>query len=146
MHGILVGVDGSGHSTRALQWAVREAAIREVPLTVLAVNQAVAGYSGIAVPYPGDEKTETQALRSAHEQLDKVLAEMAGTAKLPQVNVMAVTGLPAEELLAAAEDADMIVVGSRGSGGFRRLLLGSVSTQITHHAPCPVVVIPAERA
>jgi nucleotide-binding universal stress UspA family protein len=64
----------------------------------------------------------------------------------PQVNVSASTGLPAEELLAAAEGADMIVVGSRGAGGFRRLLLGSVAAQITHHAHCPVVVIPAARA
>ena len=56
----------------------------------------------------------------------------------------AVTGVPAEELLSAAADADMIVVGSRGAGGFKRLLLGSVATQVTHHAGCPVVVIPDE--
>ena len=52
------------------------------------------------------------------------------------------SGLPAEELLSAARDADMIVVGSRGAGGFARLLMGSVSTQITHHALCPAVIIP----
>ena len=58
----------------------------------------------------------------------------------------AVTGLPAEALLEAAADADMLVVGSRGAGGFKRLLMGSVSTQVTHHAHCPVVVIHAENA
>jgi nucleotide-binding universal stress UspA family protein len=60
------------------------------------------------------------------------------------VTVRAATGLPAEALLEAAADADMLVVGSRGAGGFKRLLMGSVSTQVTHHAPCPVVVIPDE--
>lgn len=51
---------------------------------------------------------------------------------------------PAHELLSAAKDADMIVVGSRGTGGFTRLLMGSVSTQVSHHAHGPVVIIPPE--
>ena len=55
-----------------------------------------------------------------------------------------VSGTPAHELLSAAKDADLIVVGSRGAGGFTRLLMGSVSTQVSHHAHCPVVVIPPE--
>jgi len=53
-------------------------------------------------------------------------------------------GGPACRLLAAARDADMIVVGSRGAGGFARLLMGSVNTQVSHHARCPVVIVPAE--
>jgi len=59
--------------------------------------------------------------------------------------VLAAIGIPAEELLNAAASADMIVVGSRGAGGFKRLLMGSVAAQVTHHAHCPVVVIPAEQ-
>ena len=51
----------------------------------------------------------------------------------------------ATALLLAAEDADLVVVGARGLGGFRRLMLGSVSAQVTHHAPCPVVVVPEPR-
>jgi nucleotide-binding universal stress UspA family protein len=58
------------------------------------------------------------------------------------VTVKSLSGSPAEELIKAGADADLMVVGSRGSGGFGRLLLGSVSSQVTHHAPCPVVVVP----
>ena len=58
--------------------------------------------------------------------------------------VARLVGLPADEILTAAQDADMIVVGSRGAGGFKKLLMGSVSSQVTHHARCPVVVIPAD--
>jgi nucleotide-binding universal stress UspA family protein len=64
----------------------------------------------------------------------------------PSVTVRAVAGLPSEALLDAAGDADMIVVGSRGAGGFKKLLMGSVASQITHHAHIPVVVIPAEES
>ena len=60
----------------------------------------------------------------------------------PAVTVRAISGVPAEELIKAGEGADLLVVGSRGSGGFGQLRLGSVSSQVTHHAPCPVVVVP----
>ena len=60
--------------------------------------------------------------------------------------MLAVLGAPGEQILKAAEDADLIVVGSRGAGGFKKLLMGSVSIHVTHHADCPVVVIPAEES
>lgn len=53
--------------------------------------------------------------------------------------------LPAEVLIEASEDADLLVLGSRGTGGFPRLLMGLVSSQLTHHAHCPVVIVPADR-
>ena len=142
MPGILVGVDGSAHSQHALEWAVNEAATRHAPLTVLAVNQAVAGYWTSPVAYPGDLGLTKRALAMAQEETNSALENVDEGARPPSVTVRAVTGLPAEELIAAAAGADMIVVGSRGAGGFKRLLLGSVSTQVTHHARCPVVVIP----
>ena len=80
----------------------------------------------------------------AQEETDRTLEKIEPESRPSSVTVRAVTGLPAEALLEAAADADMLVVGSRGAGGFKRLLMGSVSTQVTHHAHCPVVVIPAE--
>lgn len=145
MPGIIVGVDGSGHSRRALEWAVSEAATRHAPLTVLTVHRTVAGYLGEPVQYAGDQELTEQARKEAQKETDDVLDEFAGPAK-PSVTVRAVTGLPADALLAAAEDADLLVVGARGAGGFRRLLLGSVSTHVTHHAHCPVVVVPEGKA
>jgi nucleotide-binding universal stress UspA family protein len=142
MSGIIVGIDGSGHSRRALEWAVREAAVRQVPLTVITVHQvASSAWTGRGIMYAQDDELATQARKSAQEETDHVL-EQTGDKHPPQVTVKAVSGLPAEQLLAAAEDADMLVIGSRGSGGFSRLLLGSVSSQVTHHATCPVAIIP----
>lgn len=142
MSGIVVGIDGSGHSERALEWAAREAGLRHVPLTVIAVHQPVISYWGSAVSYPEDHAITIRVRAEARELTDKVIDRL-GENPPPQVNVTAVSGSPAEELLAAAGNADMLVVGSRGAGGFARLLMGSVSAQVTHHAHCPVVVIPA---
>lgn len=142
MSGIIVGVDGSSHSQRALEWAAREAAARHMSLTVLTVHQAVRGFAG-PVAYPGDLSTTEHARELAQAETDKAL-EAIGAQQPTEVTVRAVNGLPAQELLSAAEGAEMLVVGSRGAGGFTRLLMGSVSSQVAHHATCPVVVIPAE--
>ena len=144
MPGIIVGIDGSAHSLKALEWAITEAAIRHAPLTVLTVHQAVAGYFATPVQYPGDQDLTDQAREVAQKETDDILGKVGEGSRLPSVTVRAVNGLPAEELLRASAGADMLVVGSRGAGGFARLLLGSVSTQVTHHAHCPVVVIPAD--
>ena len=141
MAGIIVGIDGSDHSHRALEWAVKEAAIRHAPLTVLVVQPAIAGYAGNAVAYPGDASLADQARKTAQEETDQVLAQLGGSAP-ESVTVQSAIGIPAAVLIAASQDADLVVVGSRGSGGFSQLVLGSVSTQVTHHAHCPVVVIP----
>jgi nucleotide-binding universal stress UspA family protein len=143
MPGIITGIDGSGHSQRALEWAMREAAARHAPLTVVNVYQAVAGVWGSAVAYPEDPAHTEHARKVAQAKVDEALAQPGGP-RPASVRVRVVSGTPAEELLSAAEDADMIVVGSRGTGGFARLLLGSVTSHLAHHAHCPVVIIPAE--
>ena len=145
MSGIIVGIDGSIHSRRALEWAISEAAVRDMPLTVLTVQQAVMSYWGPVI-YPGDGDLTEHARKVAQEETDSALAKLSAEARPPEVTVLAVPGAPAEELLKRAEDADMIVVGSRGAGGFKKLLLGSVSSTVTHHAHCPVVVIPADHS
>ena len=144
MTGIIVGIDGSDHSRRALEWALREAAVRHAPLTVFTVQATLIGYWGSPVLYPGDEDLVEHGRKMAQEETDSVLEQIGVELRPASVTVRAVIGLPAEALLEAAADADMLVVGSRGAGGFKRLLMGSVSTQVTHHAPCPVVVIPDE--
>lgn len=141
MPGILVGVDGSNHSERALEWAVKEAATRHAPLTVLAVHQVPAGWMGHGVAYPEDSELVKQTKTAAQELTDKVLAGVAG-ARPEAVTVEAVNGIPAQVLIRASADADLVVIGARGGGGFARLTLGSVSSQVVNHAHCPVVVVP----
>jgi len=131
MPGIIVGIDGSGQSRRALDWAIREAAIRHAPLTVLTVQQVVNSFWAGPLILPEDTELAEHARNVPQD------------ARPPEVTVLAVPGIPAEAILGVAKEADMIVVGSRGVGGFKKLLMGSVATQVTHHAHCPVVVIPA---
>ncbi len=143
MPGIVVGVDGSEHSQRSLEWAMKEAALRHASLTVLAVHPvAISTWTQNPISYPQDEADEERARAAAQEGADKAAASLAERA--PAVTVRSVCGSPAAELIKAGADADLLVVGARGNGGFARLLMGSVSAQVTHHAPCPVVVVPAE--
>ena len=143
MPGITVGVDGSEHSRRALEWAVREAGLRGAALTVLAVHQVAANHwTGNPELYPVDQPA-TEAIRRAAEEAVQKAVSQAGEPGPASVTVRAVSGLPAQELVGASSDADLVVVGSRGGGGFSKLVLGSVSNQVVSHAACPVVVIPA---
>ena len=145
MSGILVGVDGSDHSRRALSWAMREAAHHHVPLTVMTVRPApVRPATQIYwnIPDLPDKSFDPETARTALQQMVDEVAKDLGEAP-PEVIVSVTTGDPAEELVRASLDADMLVVGSRGSGVFAKLLIGSVSSKVTHHAASPVVVIPA---
>jgi nucleotide-binding universal stress UspA family protein len=145
MSGIVVGVDGSGHSRRALGWALHEAEQRNIPLTVLAVHpDQVRPASGIywGLPEYPQSSSDLETWRAVvREFVDKVASEVGATP--PEVNVTIVTGDPVAELIAASRDADLLVVGSRGSGPIREFLMGSVSSKVALHAACPVVVIPA---
>jgi nucleotide-binding universal stress UspA family protein len=144
MPGIFVGVDGSTGSHKALEWAVREAGIRKAPLTVVTVQQQAAGsFFDTTLGYPGDYDLTELARKTALAETEEVLDQVADDSRPASLEVQAVFGVPAEELLNEAADADMVVVGSRGGGGFRKLLLGSVSSHAVHHGHCPVVVIPS---
>ena len=115
MAGIIVGIDGSDHSRHALDWAIREAAVRHAPLTVLTVQQPLIGYWGNPVLYPDDEGLAEKARKMAQEETDSVLGKFGAECRPSSVTVQAVAGLPAEALLEAAADADLLVVGSRGA-------------------------------
>ncbi len=145
MSGILVAVDGSADSQLALEWAAKEAALRHTSLTVFTVHQAVAGFWGGTLNYAGDEALVEKGRQAAQAETDKVLAAL-GDARPASVAVKATQGIPAEEILNEGADAELIVLGSRGGGGFARLLQGSVSAHVVEHAQVPVTVLPAYRA
>jgi nucleotide-binding universal stress UspA family protein len=142
MPGILVGIDGSAHSQRALEWAAKEAALRHTSLTVLTVHQAVRGFWGGTLHYAGDEDLVEKGRKAAQAETDKLVASL-GDARPASVTVTATQGIPAEEILNAGADADMIVLGSRGGGGFARMLLGSVTSNVAEHAKVPVMILPS---
>jgi nucleotide-binding universal stress UspA family protein len=143
MPGIIVGVDGSGHSQRALEWAVKEAAVRHVPLTVLTVHPSIVGYFGGVVTTPQDVEQTEQVRVAVRAEADKVLAALEDPHP-ESVKIRAVHGFPVEELINASKEADLVVLGSRGVGGFTRMMLGSTAGQVVQHAHCPVTIVPHE--
>jgi nucleotide-binding universal stress UspA family protein len=141
MAGIVVGIDGSEHSIRALEWAIREAAARHAPVTVLTVHVVPqSGWTGNPVTVPQDAADLEKAQRAAEEKTLKVSSQL-GEARPASITVRAVIGYPAQQLVEESREADLVVVGSRGAGGFAKLMAGSVSNQVVHHAHCPVVVV-----
>ena len=140
MAGIVVGVDGSGHSRRALERAAAEAAVHGAPLTVLTIHQAVRDVYGSPSHYPEDAANTDKAKEAAQAETDQVLAALGS--QPASVTVSAVHGLPVDELIKASQGADMLVLGRRGFGGFARLTMGSVTSQVAHHARCPVLIVP----
>ena len=141
MSGIVVGIDASSHSMAALNWAMREAAVKNAPLTVVTVEiVAASGWGGSQV-YPADYELRDKAQKAAEEAVAGVTKSLGADA--PQsVTVQAVLGQPAEQLIEAAKGADQLVLARRGTGGFNRLTLGSVTNQVVHHAECPVTIVP----
>ncbi|MDH3753668.1 MAG: universal stress protein, partial [Acidimicrobiia bacterium] len=138
---IVVGMEGSGGAKAALRWALCEARYRH------AIVEVVTAYASNRVPVAPDVNYvpfDLGDLRGEVERMqDQVVTEVLDEMGPIEVEVRRtlVEGRPADALIRAAEDADMLVVGSRGRGGFRGLLLGSVSQQIAHHGACPVVIV-----
>lgn len=136
-HAIVVGVDGSLPSKQALLWAAHEAIRRGARLDVV---------DAWTVPYTmypdglADPKPYEAAGSAVLEDAMRSLAE--GEVVPPEVHPVLIDDLPANALVRAARGCDLLVVGSRGHGGFGGLLLGSVSQRCVAHAPCPVAVVP----
>jgi nucleotide-binding universal stress UspA family protein len=145
MPGIVVGVDGSPNSERALDWAMRHAAALHTALTVIAVHEVPKSYWG-AMPVIGPaDQSLLEKLRQAAEDMTQRAASRLDDARPASVTVRAVNGFVVNELVGASEDADLVVLGSRGGRGAARLLLGSVSSEVIQHSVCPVVIVPPGR-
>jgi nucleotide-binding universal stress UspA family protein len=139
---IVVGVDGSKDARNALAWALDEARMRGASVEVVHAwrlpSLVVAGPFG-AAPIV-DEDTIDRVQRAAEHLLEEEL--QAVSTEGVEVEPIAPRASPANALMDIARGAELLVVGSRGHGGFAGLLLGSVSQQVSHHAPCPVVIVP----
>ena len=134
---IVVGVDSSEVSLKALRWALEEARLRgaDVEMVHAFPRPELVGMT-MVVTLPSDEE-----LREASEQvLAESLAKVGGPGDVTVTQHVGAGG-PASVLVEHAKDADLLVIGARGLGGFRGMLLGSVTQQVVAHAPCPVVVI-----
>ena len=140
MSGVCVGIDGSSHSQIALDWAMREAGYRHQPLTVIAVQEVPISPWGPGMILPEDHVLRAEAQKAAQEAVDKSTAEL-GAAAPSSVTVRAIIGQIVPLLVEISKNADLLVVGSRGAGGFTRLLIGSTSAQVVQHAHCPVVIV-----
>ncbi|WP_104062085.1 universal stress protein [Arthrobacter sp. 4R501] len=132
---IVVGVDGSAPSRLALEWAVNEARLRHGEVKAVTAWQFPPVTVGMEGLVHDPEIFPQAARRLQDEALRRV--DSGGM----KVTGDVVQGNTAGVLLKAAENADLVVVGSRGLGGFTGLLLGSISTQLVHHSPSPVLVV-----
>ena len=138
---IVVGVEGSGGAKAALKWAIQEAKFRHATVVV------ATAYSPTYVPVSPDFSyvpVENFNIEAEVERMQmEVAEEVIADSKADKVEIVYERrkGSPVDTLIAIAEDADMLVVGSRGRGGFRGLMLGSVSQQIASHGTCPVVIV-----
>jgi nucleotide-binding universal stress UspA family protein len=137
---VVVGVDGSDGAQEALRFAVEEARLRgAVVRAVMAWNPDSLAYGGGAWgPMVDPTRLEESTRAALDAAVDKIEAD--GAAVIERV---VATGQPARVLVEQARGADMLVVGSRGHGGFAGLLLGSVGHQCAQHAPCPVTIVRA---
>lgn len=140
---VAVGVDGSLESREALRWALAEARLRQTPLHAVYAWQlpVVVGWEYI----PRDLIDPVFLENRAHQVVAAAVCEVAGESPDVEIESLAVEGPVVQVLLDAARDADLLVIGSRGHGGFAGLLLGSVGQQSIQHARCPVVIVRQSR-
>ena len=139
-HRIVVGVDGSPSADAALRWAVRQAEVTSGSVdAVIAWEYPVLASSYGMAPVAMYDDTDFGGL--AQKRLTEAVSKAVSPGSDVEVRERVAEGNAAQVLRDAAKGADLLVVGSRGHGEFVGALLGSVSQQCVHHAPCPVVVI-----
>lgn len=153
MSSIVVGIDGSERSARALKWALDEGRLRDVPVDVVHVySPPERGLASELAPLPlgqsfdEPDRTEDERLESAnrraHERINAMVKDASGDGAV-RVHVHVEPGRHASEaLVARSEGAIMLVLANRGLGAFKGALLGSVSLHCIQHAKCPVVTVP----
>ena len=134
---VVVGFDGSDSSTKAALWAAEEARTRGRGLALVHAILPPVTTGGLGVGLPPSLDLIEQLERQAKSQLDTVASTFEGL----DVTTHIAVGAPSAAMLEASETADLIVIGSRGRGGFTGLLLGSVGAQVAAHSACPVAVI-----
>jgi nucleotide-binding universal stress UspA family protein len=138
---IVVGVDGSEAAREALAWALGEARLRNTPVQVVCawhVAPLAYGAPGFAI---ADRELFDSFRVAAEQAMDETVDALADAAKGVRIEKSVVEGAAPNVLIEAAQDAELLVVGSRGHGPLTGLLLGSVSFQVAHLAPCPVVIV-----
>lgn len=139
---IVVGVDGSESSRKALRYAVRETEVWDAELTAIATVPMASGAGALAwLPAAVDRE---QVLTEVRSGLDRVIADALEGHEGVTVRRHALDGNAAELMAEFSTAVDLVIVGSRGRGGFSGLLLGSVSQGVLAHASCPVLVVPAK--
>jgi nucleotide-binding universal stress UspA family protein len=144
---VVVGVDGSAGSLEALTAAIEEAARLGATVDAVTTYQSAEDRTDLeSMLVPSVEAIRSRLGDVVREQLDAALTEVArrGIAPVPEVRIGVVEGAPGEVLTRRARGADLLVVGCRGRGAFRALLLGSIALDCVIHAPCPVMVVHPE--
>jgi nucleotide-binding universal stress UspA family protein len=138
--GVVVGHDGSGSSDRALAFAAEEARLRGLPLHVVRAWSMTSTQRPKGVPH-GVVASEDEYTAAVTAELTAAVGRVLGADVGLDVRLHVVHAGSAAALVSAAKRADLLVVASRGRGGFSDLLVGSTSEQVVRHADCPVVVI-----
>jgi nucleotide-binding universal stress UspA family protein len=142
---IVAAIDGSPVAERALAFAIEEAEARGLPLSVVTARPTLsARWSGDARLAPPLDTETAEDLRSLAEEMLAKVGQERGKPTTAPTSIELLNGPPAEIIEEFLRPSDLLVIGSRGIGGVRRLLLGSVSSALVQAAPCPVVVVRPE--
>lgn len=145
MRRIVVGVDGSETSRRALRWAIAEARARDAAVDVVHVYESHYYYGSMSPLSAALSVVTPETLRRGAQYVLDDVVNSADTADVEVRRILVEGGAAHGLIQTAADGADLLVLGTHGRGGFTGMLLGSVSQHVVQHAPCPVVLVPEPR-